>query len=172
MSRGDRVEARGVGQERGYSSASRGDSARTTRSGRTITLRSTAFCKPPRNIRHRQAGPWLSISLLDMSHSRPGSGQAYWPVSSSSVERIILAGDIDAGNTIVLPDAPDSVLVKQVREGQGVSVQRSCQYWRLAGEPLGHRNRNWPRRLPSCLVRYSANTSAAVAFQPGAERVS
>jgi hypothetical protein len=35
------------------------------------------------------------------------------------VERIILAGDIDAGDTIVLPDAPDSVLVKQVRLGQG-----------------------------------------------------
>jgi hypothetical protein len=72
MSRGDHVEAQGVGQERGYSSASHSGSAHTARSGRTITLRSTAFSKPPRNIRHRQAGPWLGISLLDMSHSRPG----------------------------------------------------------------------------------------------------
>ena len=38
---------------------------------------------------------------------------------SSSVEAIILAGDVDAGDVIVLPDAWDAVLVKQVRLGQG-----------------------------------------------------
>ena len=38
---------------------------------------------------------------------------------SSFVEAIILAGDVDAGDVIVLPDAPDAVLVKQVRLGQG-----------------------------------------------------
>jgi len=38
---------------------------------------------------------------------------------SSSVEAIILAGDVDAGDVIVLPDARDAVLVKQVRLGQG-----------------------------------------------------
>jgi hypothetical protein len=35
------------------------------------------------------------------------------------VEAIILAGDIAAGNVIVLPDARDAVLVKQVLLGQG-----------------------------------------------------
>jgi hypothetical protein len=35
------------------------------------------------------------------------------------VEAIILAGDVDAGDVIVLPDARDLVLVKQVRPGQG-----------------------------------------------------
>jgi hypothetical protein len=35
------------------------------------------------------------------------------------VEAIILAGDVDAGDVIVLPDARDAVLVKQVRLGQG-----------------------------------------------------
>jgi hypothetical protein len=35
------------------------------------------------------------------------------------VEAIVLAGDIDAGDVIVLPDARDAVLVKQVRLGQG-----------------------------------------------------
>jgi hypothetical protein len=35
------------------------------------------------------------------------------------VEAIILAGDIAAGDVIVLPDAQDAVLVKQVRLGQG-----------------------------------------------------
>jgi hypothetical protein len=35
------------------------------------------------------------------------------------VEAIILAGDLDAGDVIVLPGAPDAVLVKQVRLGQG-----------------------------------------------------
>jgi hypothetical protein len=35
------------------------------------------------------------------------------------VEAIILAGDVDAGDVIVLPDARDLVLVKQVRLGQG-----------------------------------------------------
>ena len=38
---------------------------------------------------------------------------------SSFVEAIILAGDVDAGDVIVLPDARDAVLVKQVRLGQG-----------------------------------------------------
>ena len=35
------------------------------------------------------------------------------------MEAIILAGDVDAGDVIVLPDARDLVLVKQVRLGQG-----------------------------------------------------
>jgi len=35
------------------------------------------------------------------------------------VEAIILAGDINAGDVIVLPDSRDAVLVKQVRLGQG-----------------------------------------------------
>lgn len=35
------------------------------------------------------------------------------------MEAIILAGDVAAGDVIVLPDAPDTVLVKQVRLGQG-----------------------------------------------------
>jgi len=32
---------------------------------------------------------------------------------------MILAGDVHAGDVIVLPDARDAVLVKQVRLGQG-----------------------------------------------------
>ncbi len=35
------------------------------------------------------------------------------------VEDVVLAGDVDAGDVIVLPDAHDAVLVKQVRVGQG-----------------------------------------------------
>jgi hypothetical protein len=35
------------------------------------------------------------------------------------VEAIILAGDVGTGDVIVLPDAQDAVLVKQVRLGQG-----------------------------------------------------
>lgn len=42
-----------------------------------------------------------------------------WTVVSSSVEAIILAGDVDAGDVIALPDARDAGLVKQVRLGQG-----------------------------------------------------
>ena len=38
---------------------------------------------------------------------------------SLSVEAIILAGDVTAGDVIVLPDTRDAVLVKQVRLGQG-----------------------------------------------------
>jgi hypothetical protein len=38
---------------------------------------------------------------------------------SSSVEAIILAGDVAAGDVIVLPAARDAVLVKQVRLGHG-----------------------------------------------------
>jgi len=38
---------------------------------------------------------------------------------SSSVEAMILAGDVNAGDVIVLPDARDAVLVKQIRLGQG-----------------------------------------------------
>jgi hypothetical protein len=38
---------------------------------------------------------------------------------SSGVEAIILAGDVEDGDVIVLPDARDAVLVKQVRLGQG-----------------------------------------------------
>ena len=38
---------------------------------------------------------------------------------SSSVEAIILAGDVTAGDVIVLPDTRDAVLVKQVHLGQG-----------------------------------------------------
>ena len=32
---------------------------------------------------------------------------------------MVLAGDVDAGDVIVLPDASDAVLVKKVRLGQG-----------------------------------------------------
>ena len=35
------------------------------------------------------------------------------------MEAIILAGDVTAGDVIVLPDTRDAVLVKQVRLGQG-----------------------------------------------------
>lgn len=35
------------------------------------------------------------------------------------MEAIILAGDINAGDVILLPDTRDAVLVKQVRLGQG-----------------------------------------------------
>ena len=35
------------------------------------------------------------------------------------MEATVLAGDIDAGDVVVLPDAQDAVLVKQVRLGQG-----------------------------------------------------
>jgi len=35
------------------------------------------------------------------------------------VEAIVLAGDVAAGDVIVLPDARDPVLVKQVRLGRG-----------------------------------------------------
>jgi hypothetical protein len=35
------------------------------------------------------------------------------------VEAIILAGDVDAGDVIVLPHSRRAVLVKQVRLGQG-----------------------------------------------------
>ena len=32
---------------------------------------------------------------------------------------VILAGDVDAGDVIVLPDADDAVLVSRIRLGQG-----------------------------------------------------
>ena len=35
------------------------------------------------------------------------------------VEDVVLAGDVDAGDVIVLPGALDAVLVKKVRLGQG-----------------------------------------------------
>jgi hypothetical protein len=35
------------------------------------------------------------------------------------VEDVILAGDVDVGDVIVLPDADDAVLVSRVRLGQG-----------------------------------------------------
>jgi hypothetical protein len=35
------------------------------------------------------------------------------------VEDLILAGDVDVGDVIVLPDADDPVLVNRVRFGQG-----------------------------------------------------
>ena len=35
------------------------------------------------------------------------------------VDDVVLAGDIDAGDVIVLPDADHAVLVKKVRLGQG-----------------------------------------------------
>jgi hypothetical protein len=35
------------------------------------------------------------------------------------VEDVILAGDVDVGDVIVLPDADDAVLVNRVRLGQG-----------------------------------------------------
>lgn len=35
------------------------------------------------------------------------------------VEGLVLAGDVDAGDVVVLPGAPDVVLVKKVRLGQG-----------------------------------------------------
>jgi len=35
------------------------------------------------------------------------------------VDDEVLAGDVDAGDVIVLPDASDAVLVKKVRLGQG-----------------------------------------------------
>jgi hypothetical protein len=46
------------------------------------------------------------------------------------VEAILLAGDVAAGDVIVLPDARDAVLVKQVRLGQGGSI--------LTVVPVGH----------------------------------
>lgn len=39
--------------------------------------------------------------------------------SVSFVSDVILAGDVDAGDVIVLPDVGDEVLVKRVRLGQG-----------------------------------------------------
>ncbi|HEV2934199.1 MAG TPA: hypothetical protein VGY96_13785 [Streptosporangiaceae bacterium] len=35
------------------------------------------------------------------------------------MDDVILAGDVDAGDVVVLPDASDEVLVKRVRLGQG-----------------------------------------------------
>jgi hypothetical protein len=35
------------------------------------------------------------------------------------VEDVILAGDVDVGDVIILPDADDLVLVSRVRLGQG-----------------------------------------------------
>lgn len=37
----------------------------------------------------------------------------------SYVDDVILAGDVDAGDVVVLPDASEEVLVKRVRLGQG-----------------------------------------------------
>ena len=37
----------------------------------------------------------------------------------NNVDDVVLAGDVDAGDVIALPDARDAVLVKQVRLGQG-----------------------------------------------------
>jgi len=39
--------------------------------------------------------------------------------SVNNVDDVVLAGDVDAGDVIVLPDASDAVLVKKVRLGQG-----------------------------------------------------
>ena len=35
------------------------------------------------------------------------------------VDDVVLAGDVEAGDVVVLPDAGDAVLVKKVRLGQG-----------------------------------------------------
>ena len=35
------------------------------------------------------------------------------------MDDVVLAGDVDAGDVVVLPDASDAVLVKKVRLGQG-----------------------------------------------------
>ncbi|HEY6315269.1 MAG TPA: hypothetical protein VIY52_31310 [Streptosporangiaceae bacterium] len=35
------------------------------------------------------------------------------------MDDVILAGDVDAGDVVVLPDGSDEVLVKRVRLGQG-----------------------------------------------------
>ena len=43
------------------------------------------------------------------------------------VEDVILAGDVDVGDVIVLPDADDPVLVNRVRLGQGGLSSRSHQ---------------------------------------------
>jgi hypothetical protein len=37
----------------------------------------------------------------------------------NNVDDVVLAGDVDAGDVIVMPDARDAVLVKQVRLGRG-----------------------------------------------------
>jgi hypothetical protein len=37
----------------------------------------------------------------------------------NNVDHVVLAGDVEAGDVIVLPDARDAVLVKKVRLGQG-----------------------------------------------------
>jgi hypothetical protein len=37
----------------------------------------------------------------------------------NNVDDVVLAGDVDAGDVIVLPDGSDAVLVKKVRLGQG-----------------------------------------------------
>jgi hypothetical protein len=37
----------------------------------------------------------------------------------NNVDDVVLAGDVDVGDVIVLPDARDAVLVKKVRLGQG-----------------------------------------------------
>ncbi len=67
----------------------------------------------------RSARALPAVHVPDMPHSRPGSNRSSRTVLSSSVEAIILAGDVTAGDVIVLPDARDAVLVKQVRLGQG-----------------------------------------------------
>jgi hypothetical protein len=37
----------------------------------------------------------------------------------NNVDDAVLAGDVEAGDVVVLPDAGDAVLVKKVRLGQG-----------------------------------------------------
>jgi len=37
----------------------------------------------------------------------------------NNVDDVVLAGDVEAGDVVVLPDAGDAVLVKKVRLGQG-----------------------------------------------------
>jgi len=41
------------------------------------------------------------------------------PVSFPLVETLTLAGDVNAGDVVMLPNARDEVLVKQVRLGRG-----------------------------------------------------
>jgi hypothetical protein len=57
----------------------------------------------------------------------PREGRGITLACPSSVEAIILAGDVDAGDVIVLPDARDAVL----RQGMGRSRWSQVQQYEL-----------------------------------------
>jgi hypothetical protein len=60
-----------------------------------------------------------SVHMSYMPCLRSGRSRSSPAVLSSSVEDVVFAGDVNAGDVVVLPGTSSAVLVKTVRLGQG-----------------------------------------------------